>query len=125
VPFEDGSQLAHSKSGRKQFVLAQFGLQVFRGDFRSLGSTRQRAGHEQIGSHLETREKFRHLAHFFFTEIGERALIIRFFPIRPVGLAITKAIKLHVVLISFCSCLYAYSCSYLRRARRARPTTLT
>ena len=98
VPFEDGSQLAHSKSGRKQFVLAQFGLQVFRGDFRSLGCTRQRAGHEQIRSHLETREKFRHIAHFFFTEIGERTLIIRFFPIGPIGLTMAKEIKLHVDL---------------------------
>ena len=64
----------------------------------SLRCARQRAGHDQIGSHLETCEKFRHIAHFFFTEIGERTLIIRFFPIGPIGLTMAKEIKLHVDL---------------------------
>jgi len=99
VPLENGSQLAHSKSGREQFVLSQFGLQVFGSDFRGLGCTRQRAGDDQIRSHLETREEFRNVAHFFFSKIGERALIIRFLPIWPIGLTMTKEIKLHVDLI--------------------------
>jgi CHAD domain-containing protein len=99
MPLEDGSQLAHSKSGREQLVLSQFGLQVFRSDFRGLRCARQRAGHNQIRSHLETREKFRHATHFFFSKISKRPLIIRFLPVRPIGLAMSKEIKLHIDLI--------------------------
>src|ERR1700730_236565 len=94
VLLEDGFQLAHSKPGREQFVLSQFGLQVFRGDFRGLRCTRQRACDDQIRSHFETRKEFRNVAHFFFSRIGERPLIIRFLPIWPIGLTMTKEIKL-------------------------------
>jgi len=34
---------------------------------------------DQIRSHLETREKFRHFAHFFFTKIGQRRSSSDFF----------------------------------------------
>src|SRR5437660_3772061 len=98
MPLEYGSQLAHSKAGREQFILPQLRFQIIGCDLGSLRCARQRAGHDQIGSHLETREKFRHIAHFFFTEIGERTLIIRFFPIGPIGLTMAKEIKLHVDL---------------------------
>src|SRR6266481_1206372 len=98
MPLEDRSQFAHSKSGREQFVLAHFGLQVFGSDFRRLGCTRQGAGDDQIRSHLATREEFRNVAYFFFTRFGERARIIRFLPIWPTGLTMTKEIQLHVDL---------------------------
>src|SRR6266513_3704068 len=68
---------------------------MFRGDLRCLGCTGQRAGHNQIRSHLETREKLRDIAHFFFTKIGQWTLIIRPFPVRPIGFTVTKEIKLH------------------------------
>src|SRR6266550_5439755 len=98
MPFEYGPQLAHSKAGCEQFVLPQFRFQIIGCDLSSLRCTWQWAGYNQIRSHLEACEKFRHVAHFFFTKIGQRALIIRFLPIRPIGLAMTKEIKLHVDL---------------------------
>src|ERR1700756_1614775 len=96
MPFEYGPQLAHSKAGREQFVFPQFRFQIIGCDLSSLRCAWQRAGDDQIRSHLEASEKFRHVAHFFFTEIGQWALIIRFLPIRPIGLAMTKEIELHV-----------------------------
>src|SRR6266404_4313653 len=98
MPFEYGPQLAHSKAGREQFVLPQFRFQIIGCDLSSLRCTRQWAGDDQIRSHLEARKKFRHVAYFFFTRFGERARIIRFLPIWPIGLTMTKEIQLHVDL---------------------------
>src|SRR5438552_11766722 len=74
MPFEYGPQLAHSKAGCEQFVLPQFRFQIIGCDLSSLRCTWQWAGYNQIRSHLEACEKFRHVAHFFFTKIGQRAL---------------------------------------------------
>src|SRR5262249_15736313 len=95
MPLKYRSQLTHSKAGREQLVFAQFRFYMFHSDLRGLGCAGQRAGHNQIRSQLETREKLRDSAHFFFTKISQRALIIRFFPVRPIGFAVTKEIKLH------------------------------
>src|SRR6266487_5202660 len=98
MPLEYGSQLAHSKAGREQFVLPQFRFQIIGCDLSSLRCTWQWAGDDQIRLHLETRSEFRNVAYFFFTRFGERARIIRFLPIRPISLTMTKEIQLHVDL---------------------------
>src|SRR6266704_3655762 len=98
MPLEYGPQLAHSKAGLEQFVLPQFRFQIIGCDLSSLHCTWQWAGDDQIRLHLEACEKFRHVAHFLFTKIGQRARIIRFLPIWPTGLTMTKEIQLHVDL---------------------------
>src|SRR6266576_3277539 len=98
MSLEYGPQLAHSKAGREQFVLPQFRFQIIGCDLSSLHCTWQWAGDDQIRLHLEACEKFRHVAHFLFTKIGQRARIIRFLPIWPTGLTMTKEIQLHVDL---------------------------
>src|SRR5215813_8570564 len=95
MPFEHDPQSVHPKSGLEPFVLAQLCFQLFRCNLCCLRCTRQRTGYNEIRLHLETVEKLRDLPHFFFAKIGERPLIIRLCPVRPVGLAMSEKIKLH------------------------------
>src|SRR5205823_12492825 len=97
MPLEHSPQLANPESGLERFVLTQPCFELFRCNLCRLQRSRQRTGYKEIWRHLETVEKLRHLPHLFFTKISERPFIIRLGPARPIGLAVSKKIELHVL----------------------------
>ena len=66
------------------------------------GAEGQESGNDHLGEpadgrdHNAVAQKPRHLAHFSFSTLGQRAFIIGFFPVRPVGFAVPEKIELHV-----------------------------
>src|SRR6266404_2244724 len=73
---------------------------MFGRDVGGLRRTRQRTGHNQFRIGLDALQEFRDLVHFLLAALGQRPLIVGFFPIRPIGLTMSKKINLHVDLPS-------------------------
>src|SRR5438045_2923500 len=68
------------------------------GDFGSLGSARKRTSQNYCRPRLDALQKLRHFVHFFLTAFGQWALVVRLFPIRPISLAVSEKINVHVDL---------------------------
>src|SRR5438552_4104090 len=68
------------------------------GDFGSFGSAGKRTSQNYGRSRLDALQKLRHFVHFFLTAFGQWALVVRLFPIRPISLAVSEKINVHVDL---------------------------
>ena len=93
--FQQSLKLLSAKSRREQFVFATFYFQMLGLDFGALSGTRQRAGHNQVRSRFDPFQKSRDFVHFLFAAFSQRAVVIGFSPIRPVGFAVSEKIKVH------------------------------
>src|SRR6266478_8315367 len=74
---------------------------MFGCNFRGLRRARERTGHNQVGPRFDPFQKRRHFVHFLFTPLRERPLVIRFFPVRPIRLAMSKKIEVHLPILTF------------------------
>src|SRR4029077_5096933 len=69
---------------------------MFGCNLRGLRRARERTGHDQLRPRFKPFQERRHFVHFLFTALCQRPLVIRFFPARPIRLAMSEKIKIHV-----------------------------
>jgi hypothetical protein len=56
----------------------------------------QRAGYNESGPRFDTRKKLRDFVHFLFAALGQWPFVVGFFPVRPIGFAVSEKVKVHV-----------------------------
>src|SRR5436190_16567174 len=93
---QHNSQLIDSKTLRQRLVSPQLAFEILGGDLRRLRRARQRARHDQVGTHLEPVKEFSDVAHFLLANLGQRTLVVRLFPVRPIGFPVSQKIKQHI-----------------------------
>jgi hypothetical protein len=97
---EQTFEMVESESRGKEFICLALYFEMFRRNLGGLRCAWERAGYNQSGPRFDTRKKLRNFVHFLFAALGQRPFVVGFFPVRPIGFAMSEKVKVHVDLVS-------------------------